>query len=293
MSQPPRSADAPAGADEGFLSRWSRRKVQVRTGQEPAPAAALTPHSGLGPAVAAATCPAVAVSSSAVVTSEPDDAAAAQDGLKGRPQPDAGAQADTALKSGPGQANVGQQGAAQAAALPPPTMADVDALTPDSDFTRFTQPEVDPQVRNAAMKKLFHSEPQVNVMDGLDVYIDDYNTPDPLPKSMMRMMLQARALGLLDDELTEQQLPDAQGPDAQRPDAQASEAAQPDAQQPAATDLADPAEPQPINAASPVIEEISHENADLQLQPVDAPGHQGLGKGPDTHALAGPGGTPS
>jgi hypothetical protein len=33
-------------------------------------------------------------------------------------------------------------------------------------------------VRNAALKKLF-TDPHFNVMDGLDVYIDDYGKPDP------------------------------------------------------------------------------------------------------------------
>jgi hypothetical protein len=128
----------------------------------------------------------------------------------------------------------------------------VEALTAQSDFTRFAARDVDPQVRNAAMKKLFHSEPQFNVMDGLDVYIDDYNTPDPLPKAIMRTMLQARSLGLLDDELKEQELP------------------------------ADP--PQPVAATpAPVLQsEHHHEDPDLQLQPDDAAGCQGAEGGADT-----------
>jgi hypothetical protein len=79
---------------------------------------------------------------------------------------------------------------------PPPTLADVAQLTRDSDFTRFVAPGVDTDVRNAALKKLF-SDPQFNVMDGLDTYIDDYNKPDPLPLSMLRKMAQAQFLGLV------------------------------------------------------------------------------------------------
>ncbi len=67
-------------------------------------------------------------------------------------------------------------------------------------------PGVDAQVKNAAMKKLF-ADPHFNVMDGLDTYIDDYGRADPIPKAMLRQMVQARMLGLLDDELEEQPLP--------------------------------------------------------------------------------------
>ena len=94
----------------------------------------------------------------------------------------------------------------QAPPSPPPTIEDVQGLTPESDFSRFVARDVDPQVKNLAMKKLF-SDPHFNVMDGLDTYIDDYNTPDPLPKSMLRQLVQARSLGLLDDEMPEQPVP--------------------------------------------------------------------------------------
>jgi len=89
---------------------------------------------------------------------------------------------------------------------PPPTLADVAQLTRESDFTRFVAPEVDADVRNAALKKLF-SDPQFNVMDGLDTYIDDYNKPDPLPLSMLRKMAQAQFLGLCTDRPQEMAAP--------------------------------------------------------------------------------------
>ena len=63
---------------------------------------------------------------------------------------------------------------------PPPTLDDVAQLTADSDYSRFVRSDVDDGVKRAAMKKLF-ADPHFNVMDGLDVYIDDYNKPDPLP----------------------------------------------------------------------------------------------------------------
>ena len=92
--------------------------------------------------------------------------------------------------------------------IPAPTLEDVAQLTKESDFSRFVAPDVDPGVKNAAMKKLFASDPHFNVMDGLDTYIDDYNKFEPIPKSMLRQLVSARALGLIDDELEEQPKPD-------------------------------------------------------------------------------------
>ncbi len=92
-------------------------------------------------------------------------------------------------------------------APPPPTLDDVAALTKDSDFRRFVAPDVDPGVKNAALKKLFASDPHFNVMDGLDVYIGDYGKFEPVLQSTMRQLFNARMLGLLDDELEEQPRP--------------------------------------------------------------------------------------
>jgi hypothetical protein len=87
---------------------------------------------------------------------------------------------------------------------PSPTLDDVAALTKDSDFSRFVAKDTDPAVKNAALKKLFASDPHFNTMDGLDVYIDDYNRFEPIPRNLMRQLVNARAMGLLDDELPEQ-----------------------------------------------------------------------------------------
>ena len=67
---------------------------------------------------------------------------------------------------------------------------DVERLTPDADFSPFVDRMVQPEVRNAAMKKLF-SDPHFNVMDGLDVYIDDYNKTEPMPRQWLRQLVQA------------------------------------------------------------------------------------------------------
>lgn len=93
---------------------------------------------------------------------------------------------------------------------PPPTLDDVAALDPKvSDLKRFVAPQVDPQVKNAALKKLF-ADPQWNTMDGLDVYIDDYGRPDPLPPAMLRKLVQSKFLHLFPDE------PQRESPEARR-----------------------------------------------------------------------------
>ena len=130
--------------DDGFLSRWSRRKVQVRQGATvpDLPDPPELPAPAVAPTVAAAAAP---------VAAEP--------------------------------------------APPAPTLEEARALTPASDFRRFVTPNVTPEVRNAALKQLF-TDPHFNVMDGLDIYIDDYGKPDPIPEAMLRLMTQSKALDL-------------------------------------------------------------------------------------------------
>ena len=79
------------------------------------------------------------------------------------------------------------------------SLDDVKRLTKDSDFTPFMARDVGPEVRNAAMKKLF-TDPHYNVMDGLDIYISDYSIADPIPESMLRQMVGAKLLKIFDDE---------------------------------------------------------------------------------------------
>jgi hypothetical protein len=75
----------------------------------------------------------------------------------------------------------------------PPALPPIDTLTPQSDFRDFLHPQVDEGVKRAALKKLF-SDPHFNVMDGLDVYIDDYSKPDPLPLDMLAQMKAAQRI---------------------------------------------------------------------------------------------------
>lgn len=142
-------------------------------------------------------------------------------------------------------------------APPPPTLEDVQTLTPQSDFRRYVAGDVDPAVKHAAMRKLF-SDPHFNVMDGLDIYIDDYNTPNPMPASMLRKMASAHFLGLVEDE--------KKSPPAAAQPAQASVPAHSDPE-PEASE---------VRAAEPD-ETPHHDDADLRLQQDHAAGPQGPG----------------
>ncbi len=81
----------------------------------------------------------------------------------------------------------------------PPTLERARELTPADDFRPFVRTDVDPEVRNVALRQLF-SDPHFNVMDGLDIYIDDYNTPNPLPASDIARMAGASFLRLIQSE---------------------------------------------------------------------------------------------
>ncbi|MCG2592117.1 DUF3306 domain-containing protein [Ramlibacter sp. XY19] len=143
--------------------------------------------------------------------------------------------------------------AAPAEVPAPPTLEDAQALTAESDFTRFTAPNVSPEVRNAAMKKLF-ADPHFNVMDGLDTYIDDYGKPDPLPPEMLKQLASAKFLKLFDEEEEKPQTRES----AEGPGAQGVAQSDPRSDLPSSTNDADP---------------------DLRLQQDDAPGPRGPGPG--------------
>jgi hypothetical protein len=53
------------------------------------------------------------------------------------------------------------------------------------------KPDVDPSLKRDALKKLF-ADPRFNVMDGLDVYIDDYTKFEPLDAETARSLVSAR-----------------------------------------------------------------------------------------------------
>jgi hypothetical protein len=84
-------------------------------------------------------------------------------------------------------------------AAPSPTLADphalppLESLTSHSDFSAFLRPGVEPATRAQALKTLF-GDPALYPMDGLDVYIDDYSKPDPLPAGWLEKLNQYAAL---------------------------------------------------------------------------------------------------
>ena len=82
----------------------------------------------------------------------------------------------------------------------------IESLTADADFSPFMAKDVDPAMRNQAMKKLF-TDPHYGFdnMDKLDIYIDDYSKSDPIPLEMLKMMYQSKSLFLFDDEKEEQE----------------------------------------------------------------------------------------
>jgi Protein of unknown function (DUF3306) len=129
---------------------------------------------------------------------------------------------------------------------PAPTLDDVARLTPESDYAAFTAPQVDARVRNEALKKLFFGDPHFNTGDGLDVCAEADGESERSPQVRQRQIQRARALGLLDDELVEQERPVPERPQGD----------------PGVGDTAPP-----------------HEDTDLRLQPHDAAGRQGPGPG--------------
>ncbi len=148
------------------------------------------------------------------------------------------------------------------------TLEDVQRLTAESNYAPFVARDVAPEIRNAAMKKLF-TDPHYNVMDRLDIYIDDYAKPSPLPESMLRQMASAKFLKLFEEEEKDEAgLPkNKPQPAVHTPVEQAVEAATP----PRIASLPLAQSP-PIDAA-PLIENPSqehrpdHDHTDLRLQP--------------------------
>lgn len=76
---------------------------------------------------------------------------------------------------------------------PAPELPPIEKLTIDSDYRAFFHPKVSEETRRAALKKLF-GDPRFNVMDGLDVYIDDYSKSDPIPPAMLAGLRQAQKI---------------------------------------------------------------------------------------------------
>jgi hypothetical protein len=224
---------------DGFLGRWSKRKLEVKDGRavepEPPPVASDLPVAESPPPAETAAVAAATEDEGVSRAMQPPDTRAATE-MRAQQQP-------------------------------PLTLEDVKALTRDSDFSRFARAEVAPEVKNAAMKKLF-ADPRYNVMDGLDTYIDDYSKADPIPNAMLRQLVSAKFLGLFDKEEKEE---------AEAAAAAAREAAgQPRdvADNPMAQSVAQSEPPPPAVPEAP-----SHADPDLRLQQDDAPPGEDPGRG--------------
>lgn len=228
----------------GFLSRWARRKADVRQGKpldEPALVAKPVPIAGAGAAPAPPG------------STEPVPAGAPSSGTGAAEQP------ETKTLS----------------------LDDVRLLTQDSDFKPFMAGKVGPEVRNAAMKKLF-ADPHFNVMDGLDIYIDDYSKSDPIPESMLRQMSSAKFLGLFDDDEDAEKQNDPAASLQENSNNPTDEIV---AQSGAGADTssADPISPENASQAASLADsgasQEDHDHTDLQLQPDHAAPAPGAGRG--------------
>ncbi|MES2975757.1 MAG: DUF3306 domain-containing protein [Pseudomonadota bacterium] len=237
---------------DGFLGRWSRRKLDVKEGKPPEE-----------PVLPASS----AVPEKEISVEGKTGAGGAAAGTPG--QPPASAAVDPGLHRDDGVPAL-------------PTLEDVRTLTHQGDFKPYMARGVAPEVKNAAMKKLF-ADPHFNVMDRLDTYIDDYSQPDPIPASMLRQMVGSKLLGLFDDEEKKDALAKAGAgdvADAPGGESVAQSYANPDIPGPETQDtVTDTASPRAALPDAPASQEHDA-HTDLRLQPDDAAPAQGAGRGP-------------
>ncbi len=161
---------------------------------------------------------------------------------------------------------------------PPLTLADAQSLTLQSDFAPFIARGVAPDVKNAALKTLF-TDPHFNVMDGLDIYIDDYTKPSPLPLSVLRQMVSAKALGLVEDdeEGAKAALSASEDPVLPSVAVNADGESTPDVAQ---SEVCNPLPSQSVASfEEPLASHTTDAHADLRLQPDHAPPAPGAGHG--------------
>jgi len=239
-------------SDEGFLSRWARRKARVQGDAPPVESPPLQGASGpVGPDRSAGSPHAARNPRLAPDSQQEREEEVAPTSLS----PPAGG--ETEGEGSPVDATVRSE------SPPPPPMDDVAHLTRSSDFARFIAPGVDESVKRAAMKKLF-SDPHFNVMDGLDVYIEDYNKTTPLTEADLRKMVQSKVLRLFEQD--------------EPPSKEAM--ANPDGAAPAQVSQSDVAGPPEAHTDGPSESAVPpDENADLRLQPDDAAGRAGAEPG--------------
>ena len=110
---------------------------------------------------------------------------------------------------------LGASGAATAPSAVEAQLPAVEGLTLASDFTAFLKEEVSETLRRKALQKLF-ADPHFSRMDGLDIYIDDYSLPDPIPPEAMAKLKSAREW-LMANEAEVEELEARAGVDADAP----------------------------------------------------------------------------
>lgn len=67
----------------------------------------------------------------------------------------------------------------------PPDLPDIDSLDKDSDYAVFLKDGVPEALTRLALRKLWRSDPVLAVLDGLNDYDEDYNTPIALVRNLM------------------------------------------------------------------------------------------------------------
>lgn len=139
---------------ENFLSRWSKRKLEVRAQEQLAEQASV-------------------LQTEAPLSGVDSGQGAAADELS-TPKPL-------------------EQTAATQPELPLPTEEDLQAVEQGGDIKAFMVEKVSTELKNKAFKALF-SRPEFNVMDGLDIYIDDYNKFTPLSQEDIGKMTLSKQL---------------------------------------------------------------------------------------------------
>jgi hypothetical protein len=171
------------GEQEAFLARWSRRKTLSRQGEE--------------------------------LPEPPEEAIAEQQE----------ASPDTQQSSTPAEDGSPDHGGEEAR-LPDdaaPELPPLDSLDENSDYSAFLRDGVPADVKQEALRKLFHS-PKFNVRDGLDDYDWDLSNPEPLGDIItaeMRYRMKReleRLAGLDEDEEREEETTTAAAVDTEEHD---------------------------------------------------------------------------
>lgn len=129
----------PQDEQEGFLERWSRRKTLARQGEVPPEPAA---------------------------DADEESPQAADSGVETPPVAER-------MSPGPGDEE------AQVPAETVPELPPLESLDENSDYSVFMGKGVPADMKQEALRKLFHS-PKFNVRDGLDDYDLDFTNPEPL-----------------------------------------------------------------------------------------------------------------